>query len=78
MKEENFIQTGRRKGDRMHGKAVAGRLGGWGDSWRFHICMQINQDEQLGSETNGTIQGSRMRKESIKTSGGKNRRGGVQ
>ena len=34
--------------------------------------MQISQEEQLGSETNHTTQGSSAGKESLKTSGCKN------
>lgn len=28
--------------ERICSKAVAGGLGGWGGSWHFYICMQIN------------------------------------
>ena len=34
------------------GEVAAGRVGG------SHICVQINQEEQLGSETDCTTQGS--------------------
>ena len=42
-----------------------------GSSWRTrwsHICVQINQEEQLGSKTDHATQGSSMGKESLKTS----------
>ena len=45
--------------------------GGW-QTGHSHICMQINQEKLLGSETDHTTQGSSMRKESLKTSGCKN------
>ena len=61
--------------ERTHGKAVAGGLG-WARLWLaewarqggelqigwFHIHMQINQEEQLGSETDHATQGSSMGK----------------
>ena len=58
VKEETFIQTGRRGGD--------GHLGGeyslvarwWLEDWQSHICVQINREEQLGSETDHITQGS--------------------
>ena len=43
-----------------------------GSGWQTrqsHTCMQINQEEQLGSERDCTTQGSSMGKESLKTSG---------
>ena len=55
-----------------HSPRVEGgvEIGSWGredmqqgDSWRSkwsHICMQINKEEQLGNETDHTIQGSSM------------------
>ena len=39
--------------------------GGQGSGWQTglsHICMQINQEEQLGSKTDHTIQGSSERR----------------
>ena len=58
VKEETFIQTGRRGGDRQPGhRGLPARWqledkggGGWRSGW-FHFCMQINQEEQLESET---------------------------
>ena len=57
-------------------------MGSWGrvrmqqyDSWQTgqsHICMQIKQEEQLGSKTEHVTQGSSVGKESLKTSGCKN------
>ena len=47
--------------ERTCGKVVAGGPGGQGGSrWarQFHICMWINQEEQLGSETDHATQGS--------------------
>ena len=52
MKEETFIQTDRRGGDGQLGqKRLVARW--WlGDQRRqYHICMWINQEEHLGSET---------------------------
>ena len=46
-----------------------------GGDWRTgqsHIHMQINMEEQLGSETENATQGSSMGKESLKTSDCKN------
>ena len=42
--------------------------GGWQTGWS-HICVRIIWEEQLGSETDHTTQGSNMGKESLKTSG---------
>ena len=59
--------------EKTQGKVVARGLGGRVSSWS-HICMQIiiNQEEQLGRETDHTIQGSRAGKESLRISGCKN------
>ena len=54
--------------------------GGWQTRWVrqpltdevTYICMWINQEEQLGSETDCATQDSSMRKESFRTSGCKN------
>ena len=49
--------------------------GGQGSGWRTrqsHIHMWINQEEQLGSETDCTTQGSSVRKKSLTTSDYKN------
>ena len=43
-----------------------------GSGWRFHICMRINQEDQLGSKTDCATQASSMWKKSLKTSGCKN------
>ena len=48
----------------------SGQGGGWWSRWS-HICMQINQEKQLGSETDHTTQGSNAGKEILKTSGWK-------
>ena len=48
--------------ERMHSKAAAGGPGGRGGGWRLHICVQINQEEKLGSETDHATQGSSMGK----------------
>ena len=53
-----------RQGDSMWTNKVA--AGG------SHICVQINQEEQLGSEIDYATQGSCVGKESLKTSGCKN------
>ena len=45
-------------GERTHGKVVPGTLGWQGGSWWSHILVRINQEEQLGSETDRTTQGS--------------------
>ena len=46
---------------RLVGAAEMGSPGAedsWqGSGWRSYICMQINQEEQLGSETDHTTQG---------------------
>ena len=47
---------------------VARRPGGQGGNWQSHICVQINQEEQLGSEIDYATQGSCVGKESLKTS----------
>ena len=60
MKEETFIQTDRRGGDGQLGqKRLVARW--WlGDQRRqYHICMWINQEEHLGSETDHVTQDSR-------------------
>ena len=65
VKEETFTQTGRRGGDgqpgaedlRQGGHWWTGRGGGWPTGWS-HVRMQANQEEQLGSETDHTTQGS--------------------
>ena len=46
-----------------------------GNGWRTrrsHICVWINQKEQLGSDTYHITQGSSMGNQSLKTSGCKN------
>ena len=57
VKEETFIQTGRRgrqrqaaRVERTHCMAGLEDPAG-GSSWQFHICVRVNQEEQLGSET---------------------------
>ena len=71
VKEETFIQTGRRGRDgkprrrghkarqrQMHcmGQAAAGSPG------QSHVQVQISREKQVGSETDHTIQGSSTRK----------------
>ena len=65
VKEETLTQTGRRGGDRQLGREESQQGGGWqtqqGDGlWTgwSHIRVQINREEQLGSETNCTTQSS--------------------
>ena len=43
---------------------------GWWTGWS-HIRVQINQEKQLGSETDGSTQGSSAWKESFKNPGSK-------
>ena len=58
VKEGTFIHTGRRGRDghqggedSRQGRGWGPRMGGgWQAGWS-HICMQINWEEQLGSET---------------------------
>ena len=49
--------------ERTRSKAVAPRLqwasGGWWTKWP-HICVRINREEQLGSKTDHTTQGSSL------------------
>ena len=47
------------------GREDAQQGGSWWTQWS-HICMQINQEEQLGSETDPTTQGSSVGKKSLK------------
>ena len=65
VKEETFIQTGRRGGvgqsggeDSKQGGSWRTRQGGSLQTGQSHICVQINQEEQLGTETGRTTQGS--------------------
>ena len=71
VKEETFIQTGRRGGDRWvarvertRGKVAAGGLGQARRlvEWQSHICVRINQEEQLGSKTDHETQCSSAEK----------------
>ena len=50
VKEETFIQTSRRGRDGQPGRENSWQGGSWW-SRQSHIHMQINQEEQLGSET---------------------------
>ena len=69
VKEEPFIQTGRRGGDGQPGwRGHEARLqledqgrwgGGWSSRWS-HICVWINREEQLGIEADHTTEGSRV------------------
>ena len=61
VKEETFIHTGSRDregqpGWRGHGKGAAGGPDRQGDWWtrKSHICIQINQEEKLGRQTDLT------------------------
>ena len=56
VKEETFIQTGRRGRDWQRGRKDTWQGGSWWSGWS-HICLQINWEEQLGSETTPTTQG---------------------
>ena len=65
VKEETFIQTGRRGGDGQPGREDSWQGSGWRtgrgnglQTGQSYICMQINWEEQLGSETDLTTQGS--------------------
>ena len=55
VKEETFIQTGRRSRDRQPETEYARQGNGW-QTRQSHICMQINQEEQPGGETNCATQ----------------------
>ena len=57
IKEEKFIQTGIRGGDGQLGREDLWQGGGW-CSGQSHICVQINPEEQLGSEIDCATQGS--------------------
>ena len=68
VKEETFIQTGKRGeklGWRGH-EAMQQHTGGGVRQWLVdrisHIQMQISQEKQLGSKTNHSIQGFSMGK----------------
>ena len=57
VKEETFIQTGRRGGDGQLGREDSWQGGGSWSQWS-HICMWINQEEQLSNQTDFATQGS--------------------
>ena len=60
VKEESFIHTGRRVRDRqLERRALAARW--WLGDWSY-ICVQINQEEQLGNETDHVTLGSSVGK----------------
>ena len=62
------MQMGSRDGeDKQEGSVWQNR--------RFHICIQVNQEEQLGNETDNATQGSSVGKWSLKTSDWKKMRG---
>ena len=65
VKEETFIQTSRRGTDQQPGGEDLRQGYGWRTSWS-HSFMQKNWEEQLGSETDHTTQGSSAGKESLK------------
>ena len=62
VKEDTFIQTGRRDRDGQLGggltarQQLADRRGGVLQTGRFHIHVQINWEEQLGSEADHATQ----------------------
>ena len=57
VKEETFTQIGRRAvGQRGHSARQ------WLAECQSHICMRINWEEQLGSETDRATQGSSVGK----------------
>ena len=56
VKEETFIQTGRRGGDGQPGGEDLWQGGGW-RTGHSHIRVQINWEEHLGSKTDCTTQG---------------------
>ena len=65
IKEETFIQTGRRGGDGQLGREDSQQGSGWWtgrggclQTGQSHIHVQINWEEQLGSETDPTTQSS--------------------
>ena len=68
VKEDTFIQTGRRGGDTQLGREDSQQNGSWwtpqGSGWqnlRSHIRVQINQEEQSGSETDCATPGLQLR-----------------
>ena len=68
-KEETFIQTSRRAETSRQGGEDSPQGGSWwtgqGGGWwsgQPHICMWVNQEEQLWSETDHTTQGSSVGK----------------
>ena len=75
VKKETFIQTGRRGRDGQLSRGDLWQGCGWWtqggselQTGRSHICVQINREEQLGSETDHTTQGSSLGKQNLKTS----------
>ena len=52
----------------MARQRLADQLGGSLQTGQSHIHMQINQEEQLGSEIDCAIQGSSMGEKSLKAS----------
>ena len=56
-KEETLTQTSRRGGDGQPAREDSQQGGGWWTRWP-HIRVQINQEEQLGSEADHATQGS--------------------
>ena len=43
--------------ERTHDKAGPGGIGGGWQSGKSHICVWINREEQMGSETDHATQG---------------------
>ena len=57
VKEETLTQNGRRGGGGQPGSEDSRLGGGWRTGWP-HIRLQINREEQLGSESDCATQGS--------------------
>ena len=69
VKEETFIQTGRKGEDGQTGGEESQQgsnwrtgLGGSRQSGQSHICMWINREEPLGTKTDYVTQGSSVGK----------------
>ena len=54
--KETFTQTGRRGGDGQPGGEDS-QQGGGSQTGQSHVCMRINQEGQLGSETDHASHG---------------------
>ena len=61
VKEEPFIQTGRRGRNGQQGEEDSWEDSGWRQQLANQVvphCMQLNREEQLGSERDRATQGS--------------------